>query len=119
MSDLVEPFTVTGRITGEEYKIIFSHLYVGMTTRHADTIDCKFLVNGQSVIVGLAHPGFVEFEKRKGRTLHDREAARLAAQFLLQYFEQDHSLPSQPLHVSRDELLGLAFQSGLLKSSDR
>lgn len=113
MSEMVEPFTVKGRLTGDEYKIIFSHLYVGMTTRHADTIDCKFLVNGRGVIVGLAHLGFVDFQERIGRSLHDREAAHIAALFLKQFFEEDHTIPSQPLHVPRELLRKLAAKLGL------
>ncbi len=62
---------VRGRLTGEKYKVHFFHLWVGMTTRHADTIDCKFLVNGRSVVIGLAHLGFVKFKQRTGRSLTD------------------------------------------------
>ena len=113
MSEMVEPFTVKGRLTGDNYKIIFSHLYVGMTTRHADTIDCKFLVNGRGVIVGLAHLGFVDFQEKMGRSLQDREAAHIAALFIKQYFEEDHAIPKQPLHVPRELVLQLAAKLGL------
>ena len=113
MSEMVAPFTVLGQLTGEQYKIRFSHLWVGMTTRHADTIDCKFLVNGRGVIVGLAHLGFVDFQERAGRPLNDQEAAHIAALFLKQYFEDDHTLPSQPLDVPREEVLRLADKLGL------
>ncbi len=114
MSELVAPFVVRGRLTGEKYKAHFSHLSVGMTTRHADTIDCKFLVNGRSVVIGLAHLGFVEFKQRAGRSLTDAEAAALAAAFLREFRAGDHELPSQPLAVSGEELLRLAEQFGLL-----
>ena len=114
MSEMVEPFTVKGKLTGEEYKIYFSHLWVGMTTRHADTIDCKFLVNGRGVIIGLDHNGFVAFERRAGRTLTDPEAAHIAALFIRDYFEDDHSLPRGPLDVPADRVLALATQLGLL-----
>jgi len=118
MSELVAPFTVTGQLTNAEYKIRFSHLWVGMTTRHADTIDCKFLVNGHSVIVGLAHKGFVEFRQRANRSLQDKEAAQIAALFLGTYCENDHTLPTRPLSVSREEVLRIAQQLGFLPSQD-
>ena len=118
MSELVEPFVVRGRLTGEKYKVHFSHLWVGMTTRHADTIDCKFLVNGRSVVIGLAHLGFVEFKQRTGRSLTDAEAAAVAAAFLREFLAGDHTLPSQPLPVPPEELLRLAEQLGLTLSSE-
>lgn len=118
MSELVEPFVVRGRLTGEEYKVHFSHLWVGMTTRHADAIDCKFLVNGRSVVVGLAHLGFVDFKQRAGCSLTDQEVAAIAAAFLREFLASEHELPTQPLPVTREELLGLAGQLGLLTASD-
>jgi hypothetical protein len=53
MHELVAPFTVQARLTGEEYKVRFSHLWGAIATRHSDTIDCKFLVNGRGVIVAV------------------------------------------------------------------
>ena len=114
MSDMVEPFTVTGRITGETYKVYFSHLWIGMTTRHADTIDCKFLVNGRGIVIGLDHKGFVLFEESAGRTLTDQEAAHIAALFLRDFLEQEFTLPARPVDVPADKVIALATRLGLL-----
>lgn len=89
MSDFVGPFVVSSRLTDQTYHVRFSHLWNGIATRHCDTVDCKFFVNGRGVVVGLAHPAFVEFRERAGRDLTDREASFLAAEYLREGLEQE------------------------------
>ena len=114
MSEMVVPFTVRARLTGEEYMVRFSHLWAAIATRHADTIDCKFLVNGRGVIVALAHPGFVDFRERRGRSLTDQEAAQIAATYLRECLEADRDTDRTTLFVSPEEILRLAKSLGLL-----
>jgi len=94
MSEFINPFDVPSKVTDQVYRCRFSHLWNAIATRHADTIDCKFLVDGKGVIVGLAHPGFVEFQAGAGRNLTDREASYIAAEYLRERLEQEdeHSL---------------------------
>ena len=115
MSELVEPFRVRSRLTREEHTVRFSHLWVGIATRHSDTIDCKFLVDGRGVVVALAHPGFVEFRERTGRSLTDEETACLAAACLREHLEADRDLSGPYLPVSREEVLRLAEKLGFLR----
>lgn len=115
MSELVEPFTVRARLTGEDYSVRFSHLFSAVATRHSDTIDCKFLVNGRGVVVALAHPAFVEFRRRGGRSLSDEETARLAAAYLRECLEADRDTERTLLTVPAEELLRLAEKLGLLR----
>jgi hypothetical protein len=89
MSDFVGPFDVSSKLTDQSYRCRFSHLWNGIATRHSDTIDCKFFVDGRAVVVGLAHPAFVEFRARAGRDLTDREAGLLAAAYLRERLEQE------------------------------
>lgn len=114
MSDLVAPFRARARLTREEYTVRFSHLWSAIATRHSDTLDCKFLVNGRSVIVALAHPGFVEFRQRAGRSLTDEEAAQIAAAYLREALEADRDADSALRFVPREEVLRLARELGLL-----
>ncbi len=114
MYELVAPFTVTARLTGEEYKVRFSHLWNAIATRHSDTIDCKFQVNGCGVVVALAHPAFVEFKQRTGRSLTDEETAHIAASFLRGALEGDRDTGNPLHHVPSDEVLRLAETLGLL-----
>jgi hypothetical protein len=93
MSNFVGPFDVTSTLTGEAYRVRFSHLWNAIATRHSDTIDAKFLVDGRATIVGLAHPGFVQFRSRSGRDLTDREASFVAAEYLRERLEQEDERP--------------------------
>jgi hypothetical protein len=93
MSDFVGPFDVTSTLTGERYQVRVSHLWNGIATRHSDTVDTKFLVDGRAAIVGLAHTGFVEFRARAGRDLTDREASFVAAEYLRERLEEEDERP--------------------------
>jgi hypothetical protein len=115
MGELVAPFRVRSRLTGEEHAVRFSHLWSAIATRHSDTIDCKFLVNGRGVVVALAHPAFVEFRERTGRSLTDQETAALAAAYLREYLESDREISGAFLAVSREEALRLAGALGFLR----
>ena len=94
MSDFIGAFDVPSKVTDYVYRCRFSHCWNGIATRHADTMDCKFFVDGKGVVLGLAHPGFVEFRARAGRNLSDREASYIAAEYLRERLEQEdeHSL---------------------------
>ncbi|MBI4466585.1 MAG: hypothetical protein HY656_04050 [Acidobacteria bacterium] len=115
MSELVEPFTVRSRLTQEDYTVRFSHLWSAIATRHSDTLDCKFLVNGRGVVVALAHPGVVEFREGAGRSLSDAEAAQIAAAYLRDCLEADRDTDRTTLAVSAEEVLRLAEKLGLLR----
>ncbi|MEE8201891.1 MAG: hypothetical protein V3R29_12080 [Candidatus Acidoferrales bacterium] len=114
MPELVAPFRVRSRLTGEEHSVRFSHLWGAIATRHSDTLDCKFFVEGHGVIVALAHPGFVEFKQRTGRSLLDPEAAQLAATYLRECLEGDQDTRGPFLFVPPEEVLRLAKKIGLL-----
>jgi hypothetical protein len=94
MNEFVPPFEVRSRLTAQHYQCRFSHMWNGIATRHSDTIDAKFFVDGRGVVVGLPHTAFVEFRSRAGRDLSDREASHIAAQALRERLEQEeeHSL---------------------------
>lgn len=89
MSEFVPPFEVRSKLTGQTYECRFSHLWNGIATRHSDTIDTKFFVDGRGVVVGLEHTAFVEFRHRRGRDLTDREASYIAAFYLAERLEQE------------------------------
>ena len=111
MSGFLKPFIVVSKLTDQTYHVWFSHLWNGIATRHSDTVDAKFFVDGRSVIVGLAHTGFVRFQERTARGLTDREATFVAAAYLRERLaEEDERLVYD---VSETELLRLAETIGL------
>jgi hypothetical protein len=94
MSEFMGAFDVPSKVTDYLYHCHFSHCFNGIATRHSDTMDCKFVVDGSGVLLGLAHLGFVSFRERTGRNLSDREASYIAAEYLRERLEQEdeHSL---------------------------
>ncbi len=92
MSDFVGAFEVSSKLSGHVYQCRFSHLWNGISTRHSDTIDCKFFVDGRGVVLGLAHTGFVKFQAGASRNLTDREASFIAAEYLRERLEQEEEL---------------------------
>jgi len=111
MKEFVGPFDVPSRLTDQAYHVEFSHLWNAISTRHADTVDAKFFVDGQSTVVGVAHTGITAFRERAGRELRDREISFIAAEFLRERLEQEDERPLYD--VSRDEVLRLIEKIGL------
>ncbi len=111
MSEFVAPFKVHSNLTDQVYPCRFSHLWSGIATRHSDTIDCKFFVEGRGVVVGLAHTAFVAFRERTGRNLTDREASFIAAEYLRERLQQEdeHSL----YDVSHGDVLRVIEKLGI------
>ena len=89
MSQFVGAFEVVSKLTGKVYQCRFSHMWNGIATRHSDTIDTKFFVDGEALVVGLSHVGFVKFREKSGRDLTDREASFIAAEYLKERLEEE------------------------------
>ena len=98
-------------MTDYVYRCRFSHCWNGTATRHSDTMDCKFYVDGKGVITGLSHPGFVDFRTRIGRNLTDREASYIGAEYLRERLEE---ADVRPLYdVAHDDVQRLIAQVGI------
>ena len=89
MSQFVGAFEVVSKLTGNVFQCRFSHMWNGIATRHSDTIDTKFYIDGEAVVVGLNHNGFVKFRDKIGRDLTDREASFIAAEYLKERLEEE------------------------------
>lgn len=93
MNQFVSPFEVASKLSGHKYNVSFSHIWNGIATRHSDTIDSKFVVDGEGHIVGLAHTAFVDFREKTGRDLTDREASFVAAEYIRERLEEEDERP--------------------------
>lgn len=93
MNQFVSPFEVVSKLSGHKYNVSFSHIWNGIATRHSDTIDSKFIVDGEGHIVGLAHKAFVDFREKTGRDLTDREASFVAAEYIRERLEEEDERP--------------------------
>jgi hypothetical protein len=111
MSTFVGAFEVTSKLTGSTFQCRFSHMWNGIATRHADTIDTKFFVDGRALVLGLAHPAFVKFRERTGRDLTDREASFISAEYLRERLEE---ADERPLYdVTEADVLRLIDEIGI------
>lgn len=111
MSQFIGAFDVTSKLSGHVYDCRFSHIWNAIATRHSDTIDAKFEVDGEGRIVGLAHTAFVEFREKAGRDLTDREASFVAAQYLRERLEEEDERPLYD--VTHDEVSRLIALAGI------
>ena len=113
MSEFVGAFDVESKLTGKIYHCRFSHMWNGIATRHADTIDTKFFFDddGDACVVGLAHTGFTAFRDKTGRDLTDREASFVAAEYLRERLEEEDE--RKLYDVFHDDVLRLIAQAGI------
>lgn len=93
MSQFIGAFEVTSKLTGQTYQCRFSHMWNGIATRHSDTIDTKFFVDGEAHVVGLTHTAFVKFREKAKRELTDRECSFVSAEYLRERLEEDDLRP--------------------------
>ena len=111
MSQFIGAFEVASKLSGQTYQCRFSHMWNGIATRHADTIDTKFFVDGGAHVVGLAHTAFVRFREKTKRDLTDREASFVAAEYLRERLEEDDMRPLYD--VPESEVLRLIQRIGI------
>ena len=111
MSQFVGAFEVVSKLTGKVYQCRFSHMWNGIATRHSDTIDTKFFVDGEAVVVGLNHTGFVKFREKTGRDLTDREASFIAAEYFKERLEEEDE--RKLYDVTGDDVMRLIEQIGI------
>ena len=79
---MYQDFRVKDRWTGEELHCIYQAIIVAISTRHADAVDIKFLVNGRPVWIALPHPAWPEYNRRTGKVITDPLAIQIAGRFL-------------------------------------
>jgi hypothetical protein len=111
MSQFIGAFEVTSKLSGHIYDCRFSHIWNAIATRHSDTIDAKFEVDGVGRIVGLAHNAFVEFREKAGRDLTDREGSFIAAEYLRERLEEEDERPLYD--VPHEEVMRLIKMIGI------
>jgi hypothetical protein len=75
-------FQGVDRRTGKSVRCLYQALILAISTRHADAVDIKFLVDGQPVWVSLPHAAWGEYNRRTGRVFTDPMAVEVAGHFL-------------------------------------
>lgn len=73
---------------GRKFRVLFKYIQNGISIRHADTVDCKFILADESgeqseKLIALQHADVVRLAKESGRAVDDPWCARLATLHLL------------------------------------
>ena len=103
-------FAVRSPLDGTAYQCRFHTLVTGISLRHSDTVDVKFLVNGTGVVLALPHAAFAEYRRKTGRALTDRDAIWVAALALKELLERGERVDVPVLTLSGGQTLELAEQ---------
>jgi len=87
---MYEDFRVTDRWSGKELRCIWKANIVAIATRHADAVDVRFSVDGQTVTIALPCTAWVEQKKRTGKVITDQIAVQVAGRYLKQLIEEGY-----------------------------
>jgi hypothetical protein len=100
---------------GRSWEVEFRWLQTGISIRHADTVDVKFIVwlqgpdgtklEQQEKIIAMPHPALLELSQQSGHALTDPWCTRLAARHLVYTYESgedmERTLITAPLPALR------------------
>ncbi len=114
MSYIITPFEVSSKSLPDRLKCRFIHLYAAIATRHSDTMDCVFRVDGQTVTVALSCAAISALKDRDHCLLHDQQLAEIAARFLRKTLEAGSDPTQAELFVGEAEIRALARDLGYL-----
>lgn len=114
MSYLASPFQVVSKALLEPVHVRFVHLYAGIATRHSDTMDCVFRVDGRNVTVAIPCATLTELREREGRYLTDQQLVDVAALHLRRTLEQGYDPTVTELRLAGEQFQALARELGYL-----
>ena len=103
-----EEFQVRSPLDQTAYQCRFHTLATGISPRHSDTVDVKFLVNGKGIVLALPHAAFASYRQKTGRALTDQDAIRMAARALQQLLERGEAVEAGLLTLSPAQTVELA-----------
>ena len=101
-------FEVRSALDQTTYACRFHTLTTGISPRHSDTVDVKFLLNGAPIVVALPHAAFAEYRRTRGRALTDQDAVQMAELALKRLLERGERLDMPLLTLSPQQTLEMA-----------
>jgi hypothetical protein len=114
MSYIVAPFEVTSKGLEAPVKVHFVHLYSAIATRHSDSIDAVFLLDGQKATVAISCATLAELRERDGKNLTDQQLADIAALHLRRTLQQGYEATQAELFLSGEQFRALTHELGYL-----
>jgi hypothetical protein len=94
---------------GRTWEVEFRWLQTGISIRHADTVDVKFILwtegeEKQERVVAMPHPDLLALSAKAGRSLTDPWCLKLAARHLKHTIESGEDLEKTLITVSPADL---------------
>src|SRR5579884_3950014 len=94
---------------GRTWEVEFRWLQTGISIRHADTVDVKFLLwtegePRQEKVLALPHPDLLGLSQETGHTLTDAWCLKLAGTHLRTMIASGDDLEKTLITLSRDDL---------------
>ncbi len=114
MSYAITPFDVSSEALAGAIRVRFLHLLPGIATRHSDTIDCVFLVDGRKVMVGISCATLADIREREKKFLSDQQIGEVAALYLRRTLERGYDATQAELLVGGAVLREMATELGFL-----
>ena len=102
---MYQDFHAIDRWSKRKVHCVYQALIVAVSTRHADAVDIKFLVDGRPVWVALPHPAWVEYEKRTSKRITDPLAVEIAGHYLKTALEAGEGMDREMYSLTVDETL--------------
>ena len=114
MSYVITPFEVSSKALNESARCRFVHLYPAIATRHSDTMDCVFLVDGRKATVAISCAALKRLTDCDQKRLTDQQLAEIAALHLRRLLERGYDPTEAELFVGEEALRLLARELGYL-----
>ena len=114
MSFLVAPFEVSSAALAAPVKCRLVHVFPAIATRHSDTMDCVFRVDGQEVTVAISCAALTNLREREHHYFTDQQLAEIAALFLRRTLANGYDATQAELPIGETELLALGRELGYL-----
>src|ERR1700761_4595282 len=109
MSETYRRFEAGPDPFGRMWKVQFRWLQTGISIRHADTVDVKFIVTPEGgateeKVIALSHPELLHLCEQKGYKLSDPLCMRLAAAHLKRMIETSEDMDKTLITLGPEEL---------------
>jgi hypothetical protein len=102
---MYQDFHAADRWMKKETHCVYQALIVAISTRHADAVDIKFLVDGRPLWVALPHPAWVEYKNRTGKVITDTLAVEIAGHYLKTALESGEGVGREMHSLTVEETL--------------
>jgi hypothetical protein len=112
MSYIVTPFEVSSKGLEAPVKVHFVHLYSAIATRHSDSIDAVFLVDGLKATVAISCATLAQLRERIHLT--DQQLAEIAALHLRRTLENGYEATEAELSLGGEEFRALGRELGYI-----